>query len=63
MERHPEDELHERALRRFQAMSQDEREQLLKRAGILDENGDLADRYRPPDANGQDRQRRVTDSR
>ncbi len=63
MERHFEDELHERALKRFDTMSQEEREELLKRAGILDENGELAERYRPPSANGRDRQRHATDAR
>lgn len=62
MERHPNDELHERALRRFQAMSQKEREELLKRAGILDDNGELAERYRPPNGNGQPRRRQATDA-
>lgn len=62
MERHPADALHERALKRFDAMNQQEREALLKRAGILDENGELSERYRPRDANGRGRQRRPTDS-
>jgi hypothetical protein len=64
MERHlTADDLHERALERFDAMSQEEREELLKRAGILDENGDLAERYRPPKGDGQDRQRNATHPR
>ena len=48
------DDLHKRALERFDAMSQAEREELLKRAGILDENGELAERYRPPNEQGRD---------
>jgi hypothetical protein len=64
MQRHlTADDLHERALKRFDAMRQAEREELLKRVGILDENGGLAERYRPPKANGRDRPRRATDSR
>jgi hypothetical protein len=43
-------------------MSQAEREELLKRAGILDDNGELAERYRPPNGNGQDRPRHATDA-
>jgi hypothetical protein len=43
-------------------MSQAEREELLKRAGILDDNGELAERYRPPNGNGQDRPHRATDA-
>jgi hypothetical protein len=63
MERHlTADDLHERALKRFDAMSQAEREELLKRAGILDDNGELAERYRPPNGNGQDRPHRATDA-
>jgi hypothetical protein len=41
-------------------MSQEEREELLKRAGILDEEGRLAERYRPPDPDAPSRSERAT---
>ncbi len=39
--------LEQRALERLEAMSLEQRVQLLKDAGILDDNGNLAPFYRP----------------
>lgn len=61
MERHRDEKLHEQALERFKEMTPEERAQLLKRAGILDAEGHLAERYRPPDATPQTQQRQATD--
>ena len=46
MNEHPHQELHRRALERAKAMTLEERLEVLKRAGILGEDGHLAERYR-----------------
>lgn len=46
----------------LQAMSAEERAQLLKRAGILDAQGHLAERYRPPDVAVQSQQSQGKDA-
>jgi hypothetical protein len=48
----PPDEVLARALAALRAMGSAEREALLQQAGVLDEDGRLAARFRPPDSAG-----------
>jgi len=59
---HPYAELGRLALESVTAMTEDERTDLLKRAGILDKDGRLAERYRPPGYNAARPPRQSTDA-
>lgn len=43
------DEEHQRVMDHLRRMSPEERDRLLRDAGILDEHGELTERYRPPE--------------
>ena len=64
MTKTPHDEIHERARKRIKAMTPEERIALLRRAGILDDDGHLAARYRAAvDSGAPEQQPRTADGR